>query len=516
MSQSASVPALLRGKNHLSQLESTPSSQNQPLNYSSNDSQDTTASNDTDRVFTPTESDNEGSNGTGNGQGSSQESQLLQLSQLAAAQRKMDETDGTPVNGGPSRKRMADGVVKHGRNSSSVSPVRVGHSRNTSTVSVASTTSSRIGELSAELRTKLSYAMVKVNNGWQGHSIDEVESLASQAASPTSSTSTLHGRHGASASPRVALASSRHRASSNTTSPIGQYPSYGRGYESFWRDGNMKPSSTSTSPISQVPALAPPAPIQPRQPGQSHPRRSSNARYAPAYLSHSHHASPHTPAQPSPLQTTPGQGLTRTPNVDPILFSPHQNVREQEALETLMFMSSPGNSANVKHAFPSSLPSSQQAQPVQQPLQPPPQPRSTGRTALPTSRLAAGAGFETSSNGRKSLPTARPQPQPHHAPHGKRVGFEKSPGNYGGMDVDDPHGSPHARGTPRRRTNGAAPRPSLSIPAGLSGPSRPRTALRGDDIERMLDRVAADDSSDSEGEIHIPQSRRTNGSAVGA
>lgn len=149
MSQSASVPALLRGKNHLSQLESTPSSQNQPLNYSSNDSQDTTASNDTDRVFTPTESDNEGSNGTGNGQGSSQESQLLQLSQLAAAQRKMDETDGTPVNGGPSRKRMADGVVKHGRNSSSVSPVRVGHSRNTSTVSVASTTSSRIGEVTS-------------------------------------------------------------------------------------------------------------------------------------------------------------------------------------------------------------------------------------------------------------------------------------------------------------------------------------------------------------------------------
>ncbi|KAI1775843.1 hypothetical protein F4818DRAFT_389614 [Hypoxylon cercidicola] len=511
MSQSTDAAAIIRGQNHLPQLQSIPSSQNQQLNDSSNDSQDTTASNDTDRVFTPTESDNEGSNGTGNGQGSSQESQLLQLSQLAAAQRKMEEIDGTPVNG-QSRKRMADGMVKNPRDSSSVSPVRLGHSRNTSTVSVASTTSSRIGELSAELRTKLSYAMVKVNNGWQGHSIDEVESLASQAASPTSSTSTLHGRHGASASPRVPIAPTRHKASSNATSPTMQYP-YGRSYES-WRDGNMKPSSTLTSPISQVPTLAPPAPIQPRQPGQAHARRSSNARFAPAYLSNSHHASPHTPAQPSPLQTTPGQGLTRTPNVDPILFSPHQNVREQEALETLMFMSSPGNSANVKHAFPSSLPSSQQSQLVQQPLQPPPQPRSTGRTALPTSRLGAGAGSETGSNGRKSLPTARPQP--HHAPHGKRVGFEKSPGTYGGMEIDDPHGSPHGRGTPRRRTNGAASRPSLSIPAGLSGPSRPRTALRGDDIERMLDRVAADDSSDSDGEIHLPQSRRTNGSAVGA
>ncbi|KAI8959903.1 hypothetical protein F5Y11DRAFT_350031 [Daldinia sp. FL1419] len=506
MSQpSASGP--LMGPGHSSQTQNIPSSQSQPLTYSSNDSQDTTASNDTDRIFTPPESDSEGSNGIGNSHGSSQESQLLQLSQLAAAQQRMCEGDGAPTAGGQSRKRMADGVVKHARNSSSVSPVRPGHSRNTSTVSIAST-SSRIGELSAELRTKLSYAMVKVNNGWQGRSIDEVESLASQVASPTSSTSTLHGRHGASASPRVTAAPMRQRASSMITSPTTQHISQGRPYEPLWREANAK-LSASTSPNAQVPVLAPPAPIQPRQPHQIHPRRSSNARFTPAYLSHPHHVSPHTPAQPSPLQATPGHGNIRTPNVDPILFSPHQNMREQEALETLMFMSSPGNSANVKHAFPSSLPSSQGSQPVQ-PLHPA-QTRNGGRTALPTSRLSMGV--ETGTPGRKSLPTARPQH--HHVPQVKRVGFEKSPGGYGGMDIDDPHVSPRSRGTPRRRTNGSAPRPSLSIPAGLSGPSRPRTALRGDDIERMLDRVAADDSSDSEGEIHIPPSRRVNGSAVG-
>lgn len=356
-------------------------------------------------------------------------------------------------------------------------------------------------QLSAELRTKLSYAMVKVNNGWQGHSIDEVESLASQVASPTSSTSTLHGRQGASASPRVPAVSGRQRASSNVTSPTLYHPSHSRTYESFWRDGNSKPL-TLTSPVSQVPTLAPPAPIQPRQSGQGHARRSSNARFAPAYLSHPHHPSPHTPAQPSPLQSTPSQGAMRTSNVDPILFSPHQNVREQEALETLMFMSSPGNSANVKHAFPSSQPS-QSVQPSQ------PQPRNGGRTALPTSRLGAGA--EMSGPARKSLPTARPQQQQHPVPQGKRVGFEKSPGNYGGgMEMEDPHGSPHARGTPRRRTmNGSISRPSMSIPAGLGGSARPRTALRGDEIERMLDRVAADDSSDSESEISLPQRRRS-------
>ncbi|KAI5856731.1 hypothetical protein GGS23DRAFT_390066 [Durotheca rogersii] len=507
MSQIAHYASGPEGQPPSSQSRTLTSSQSQPPNYCSNNSQDTVTSNDTDRVFTPPESDSEGSAVLGNGHASSQESQLLRLSQIAAAQQKMAEADGSLGNGGQSRKRMADGVVKHSRSSSSVSPVRVGHSRNTSTVSVASTAGSRIGELSAELKAKLSYAMVKVNNGWQGRSIDEIESLASQVASPTSSTSTLHGRHGASASPRISAAPMRHRSSSAVTSPTTQTHSQIRTYESFWRDSNAKPVASSTPSVSQRPALAPPAPIQPRQPDHSNPRRHSNARFTPAYLSHSHHASPHTPAQPSPLQSTPGQGSMRTPTVDPILFSPHQNVREQEALETLMFMSSPGNSAHVQHAFPSS-------QPVQ-PLQPPQQPRTTaGRTALPTlpsSRL--GAGTEAGVQGRKSLPTARPQHQ--QAPQGKRVGFEKSPGGYGGMDVDDPQGSPYGRGMPRRRTNGSAPRPALSLPAGLSGPSRPRPALRGDDIERMLDRAAADDSSDSEGEIQLPSSRRPNGPTVG-
>ncbi|KAI1488525.1 hypothetical protein F5X96DRAFT_645035 [Biscogniauxia mediterranea] len=477
------------------------SSQSQPPNHSSHGSQDTNTTNDTDRVFTPPESDSEGSLRHANGHGSSQDSQLLRLSELAAAQQRMVGGDESETNGaGQSRKRMADGVVKHARARSNTSPVRMGHSRNTSTVSVASTAGSRIGELSAELKTKLSYAMVKVNNGWQSHSIDEVESLASQAASPTSSTSTLHGRQGASASPRVTVAAPRYAASnppSTATSPTMLLPPLGRTYESFWRENSSKHAS-STSPISQVPTLAPPAPIQPRQPGHTNPRRNSNARYNPAFLSHSHHVSPHTPAQPSPLQNTPAQRSGRAPNVDPILFSPHQNVREQEALETLMFMSSPGNSANMKHNLPSSSQVSQASQP-----------RNGTRTALPTSRLAAGS--EINSQGRKNLPTGRPQP---HQP--KRVEFEKSPA-YNEMDADDHYGSPQGRGTPRRRTlNGSVPRPSMPLPVGLSGPSRPRPTLRDDDIERMIDRVAADDSSDSEGEILIPKNTRPNGASVGA
>ncbi|KAI0114365.1 hypothetical protein GGR51DRAFT_504068 [Nemania sp. FL0031] len=496
MSQLASNSAASRG--HVT--SSGPSSRTQHFHDSSNDSQATASnstSNDTDRVFTPPESDSEGSNRHGHGNSSSQESQLMQLSNLAALQQKIVVSgDDADLNGAQSRKRMADGIVKHTRHPSSNSPVRMGHSRNTSTVSVASTTSSRIGELSAELKAKLSYAMVKVNNGWQSHSIDEVESLASQAASPTSSTSTLHGRHGSSASPRIPLAGFRQVASnpsSMTTSPVVQHPQ-SRTYESFWRE-NISRTPNITSPVSQVPALAPPAPIQPRQSLPTNPRRNSNARYTPAYLSHSHHSSPHTPSQPSPLQGTPGQHYLRTPNVDPILFSPPQNLREQEALETLLFMSSPGNSANVKHSASTPQQTSQ--------------PRNGTRTTLPTSRL--GQANEVTGQGRRALPTGRSQAQ-----QPKRVEFEKSPGTPGGMDMDEQYGASQARAMPRRRTiNGSVSRPALSIPAGLGGPTRTKPPLGDDDVQRMIDRAAAADSSDSEGEIQLPPNRRRSGTEVG-
>ncbi|KAI1340360.1 hypothetical protein F5Y15DRAFT_55905 [Xylariaceae sp. FL0016] len=489
MSRPNDYPDPLRRHISSSQYQPLSSSQSQTLNDSSNASQATTISNETDRVFTPPDSDSDASAR----HASSQESQLIQVSHATAAKEKMTDIHDGDANEGQSRKRMADGIVKHTRQTSSTSPIRKGHSRNASSVSMASTTGSRMGELSAELRAKLSYAMVKVNNGWQSHSIDEVESLASQSGSPTSTTSTLHGRYGASASPRVPGPGHRQAASnpsSTATSPATQYPQ-GRTYESFWRDTQPR-APAFTSPTSQVPTLAPPAPIQPRQPALTNPRRNSTAKHTPSYLSQSH-ASPHTPAQPSPLQSTPGQRVTRTPNIDPILFSPHQNVREQEALETLLFMSSPGNSANMKNAFTTAQAS---------------QPRNGTRTTLPTSRL--GPGNDGHSQGRKALPTGRPQPQQ----QPKRVEFEKSPTTISEMEVDDPYTSPQVRGTPRRRTiNGSAPRPTLSLPSGLSGQSRARPTLGEDDIQRMLDRVAADDSSDSEGEIQLPP-RRT-GAGVG-
>ncbi|KAL2127286.1 hypothetical protein VTI74DRAFT_10962 [Chaetomium olivicolor] len=485
------------------------------LALSRSNSQGTSSTNDADPVFTPPASGGRLSPGTGSAHGSSQESQLLQLSQIAAAQERIPEPT-IEMGPGESRKRMADGMVKHSREKSNVSPVQMAsHSRNTSTISVASTSGSRIGELSAELKARLSYAMVKVNHGWQSHSIDQVETLASQAASPASSTSTIHLRNGSSsASPQLSAVS--HRASHNTTPATApQHQSSNRPGDPQWRESPHSASrGSSTSPVKTNHGLAPPVSIQPSH--NSNPRREPNPRQIPPFLSSSQHASPRSGLHTSPYLAP---GRHRSAITEAMLVSPHTNVREQTAIESLLFMSSPGNSANLKHAFPSSLsqplpsphpPQSEQQQQQQQQQQ---------RHALPTSQP------------RKSLPSGRP---PHHARSQsqsqptttKRVGFEKSPTTATTatpMDIDHPSptfGSPMSvtRGTPRKRINGPhhheVPRlKQMPVSAGLTLHSKPRRQLGDDEIDRMLDRAVAaaegnigghGEESDSEGEIRIP------------
>ncbi|KAI5457001.1 hypothetical protein BGZ63DRAFT_365606 [Mariannaea sp. PMI_226] len=429
------------------------SSQSHP--QSTDDSQDTAATVSTDQAFTPPGSDS----GTCPLGPSSQDSQLLQLSQIAAAQGKL-------MTDGGSRKRMADGEVK--TRSESRSPVKR-HSRNHSAIGKASPSGGYLGELSAELRTRLSYAMVKVNNGWQDNSLEEVESLASKAASPSSSTSTIHHRQGSSASPRLAVNSTPGASAPSSYEPVTRR-----------RKSNSPPRITSGKP-----ALAPPAPIQPSMhmhaPPRSNPRRNSNPHYTPTLLSHSHSASPHTPSQ----RTLTG-GLESRGMMDPILFSPQTKVREQDAAESLLFMSSPGNSANLKHAFsPTGSPG--------------PHIRATRtsiRHALP-------------SGPRKPLPVSQRSQYP-----SKRPGFERSPGMPpppgSPMELDSPrqpYQTPN-RGTPRMRINGSShQRGALSLPSGLGLVNRPpRKILRDEDIDRMLDRAGAElaDSSDDE-EIQLPR-----------
>ncbi|KAG6067081.1 hypothetical protein E4U16_000131 [Claviceps sp. LM84 group G4] len=412
-------------------------------------------------------------------------SQLHHLSAVAAAQVRLH-----PDPDGHLRKRTIDGEVKEYRNGS-LSPVK-GHARTTSGVSVDSaaastiTSASTISDLSAELKTRLSYAMVKVNHGWQTRSLDEVETLASQGAftSPTSSASTVrHGRKGSSSSsPRAPLNS----ASTSRTCFAGH---------------QRRNSESHPGTFSDKPTLAPPATIQPSLPmsaPKSHPRRNSNPRYTPTMLSHSASPSAHSPPVSNKHPRPCGP-------IDSIINSPHKNVREQDAIETLLFMSSPGNSTNLKHSVsesaspgPNSQPSSQQSH-----LHPP-----RARHALPSS-----------ASSRRALPSARPHAQP------KKVVFDKSstsmapPPPASPMDLDSPpqyhqreqsHASNRAGATKRHAPSGPGHRRcALSLPSGLGvGNGTARRVLSDEDIERMLDRAGEEMVESSDEEIELPGRNR--------
>ena len=84
-------------------------------------------------------------------------------------------------------------------------------------------------QLSQQLRTRLTYAMVKVQNGWQTRSLDEIESIASQSPRSTISgfpRNTLH-------SPRSVMSGNLQRTWSSSDSsddaPIAQLPAMAYG-----------------------------------------------------------------------------------------------------------------------------------------------------------------------------------------------------------------------------------------------------------------------------------------------
>ncbi|KAL1892413.1 hypothetical protein Cpir12675_004566 [Ceratocystis pirilliformis] len=430
------------------------------------------------------------------------QSQLLQLSHLAVLQNKMVEIASPPDPGSASlsRKRTADGVVKH-----DVSlPKRLGHSRNTSALSASSASGSKIGELSAELRTRLSYAMIKVSHGWQFHSIDEVESLASKAVSPSSSSSTHLRRPALSTSP--GLSSTDKSMVESTTTPA-----------SF--DAHSQPSpplskSSSTihnSNISNDNGLAPPVSIQSRPAAQQHSRCSSRPTYTPTLLSHSQSMPPRTPASAAPTHHR-RQSCTQVGSIsggeggNSMVFSPHQNVREQDAIESLLFMSSPGNSANLKNSYAGSL-----ASPLTQ----------SGLRHLPFSSSAPAESTGSSqrhalpdSQPRKNLSSRKPAAAKHIVFDGNSLDDADCETNASGSLLDMSVG---ARGTLRRRVGlsgsyiagpGYGPGSShsnlhLQLPLALDTPMQ--TRLADEDIDRMLERVAAEDSEEDDDEIQIPQ-----------
>lgn len=206
--------------------------------------------------------------------------------------------------------------------------------------------------MSHQLKTRLSYAMLKVQNGWQDQSLSELENLASQQASPMSAASEKKRPfqfppRGEAQSPRssgrpLGSSSDQHFLTSprKRVSPQQQYPgspgnplgsassSQASTYEAFWRE-HSNTNASSRLPPSQTqqeqagPSLAPPVDIRPR----THWQQGLNASRQPPPLQIGSH--------PSTPQRRPNTA-TRTPS--------QQAAVEKDAVETLLFMSSPGNS----------------------------------------------------------------------------------------------------------------------------------------------------------------------------
>ena len=210
--------------------------------------------------------------------------------------------------------------------------------------------------------------MVKVQNGWQTRSLDELECMTSQNASPVSPFSDLRRLYDSpttnlmnaqldrtgfvqsserttatpetlQASPQMQTRTSKldyaYSQGNDMTSP--QSGQSGRTYESFWREHSASNTSRflRNQSSTEGPSLAPPADIQPR-----HVRRSHISRAQPPALQTSDQNSfSSSESAPSAMPTTPPQRYTMKPR------TPSQNLAmEQDAVETLVFMSSPGNS----------------------------------------------------------------------------------------------------------------------------------------------------------------------------
>ncbi len=407
------------------------------------------------------------------------------------------------------QKRTVDGHVRRSFSASSRSSQendpdpkrRVGHSRNTSTASSAMSPR----ELTSELKTRLSYAMMKVQKGWESLPIYEVESLASQSGSPKSSTSGVNGRPSELTSPRVALAHHQDGDvaigdAGNGEAQIEGQKNNERTYESFWRsqtqrtyaspqhqqvqsssqpvadysprmrqNGGFLPRRTSlkgtqhrlglgglchsTSDLSQYSTSSSgtttvPPPHTPREDSLSGAHTPVPASAAPA----SHNDNLHTPHEPSRGQANSGResGQTKT-----------QSMQEQDAIETLLFMSSPGQA--ILNNFSSS--------------QPNPSGHRLSQTSAPNNHISASQPLSQGSPLKSEFASYREQ-------------FREDP------ESGRPYGGSRANyNNLLRRTE---QRRSTSTSSGV------RDEARMERIDRLIDSYK-EESSDEEVEIPIPQ-----------
>ena len=214
--------------------------------------------------------------------------------------------------------------------------------------------------------------MLKVNKGWQKNNIDQIEQLASQKASPTSTTFSESISRRAYASPRPGVPNVARRASGDssdsdsylaspniaTFTPINastsrfpiksssspQTNSWSAGpfprnpYAKHAAASGVIAAHSNLAAATSNPVLAPPPDIGP----SARSRRVAMPSYSPPSLPGTHRKQPPTSRLPQTPTQNPRATLIRTPT--------EQAMAEKEVLHTLVSMSSPGNSAHYAHA----------------------------------------------------------------------------------------------------------------------------------------------------------------------
>ena len=197
--------------------------------------------------------------------------------------------------------------------------------------------------------------MFKVQNGWQSHNINELERMASSQVSPVSAVSDVHRLYerqlpngvpagqlpymqlseraaaapeSARLSPRNPVTTSQHiyeDRKGGSFDPSSRPIILGSTYEPSWRDyeanGTFQPIEASI----KGPSLAPSADIVSRE-----PRRSNATKKLPPPLQTNNLGTELAPRTPPPQR----RSKIRTPS--------QQAEVEKDAVETLLFMSSPG------------------------------------------------------------------------------------------------------------------------------------------------------------------------------
>jgi hypothetical protein len=228
--------------------------------------------------------------------------------------------------------------------------------------------------------------MVKVHNGWQSHSLGEVEELAAQHVSPTSDPSAFHrprrvqhsperstttpakARDDFSRSPERDMETTRlqyHPVHDNMSanpavpthlyrSPLNEHTSPSSTqtptYESFWRQHSARPAGEMNARVKSTkaagPSLEPPANIFSRNTRRTNPHQVQPPTLYTKSLSNLSTSSETSgqsfiPATPPPASRTRAT-TTRTPSQNAAM--------EKDAVETLLFMSSPVNPAYHPHS----------------------------------------------------------------------------------------------------------------------------------------------------------------------